>query len=124
MLCSVCNNKPAILFIDKVENGKSQIEGLCYDCAKKKGIDPTEALKRQAESLAQNGNLENMTKQFEEIFQDLSQNINPEEIEGFEQALNEDIDMDQFDEENGPKIFGSNSTWFNFFKYVRCQKQS
>ena len=107
MLCSVCNNKPAILFIDKVENGKSQIEGLCYDCAKKKGIDPTEALKRQAESLAQNGNLENMTKQFEEIFQDLSQNINPEEIEGFEQALNEDIDMDQFDEENGPKIFGA-----------------
>ena len=107
MLCSVCNNKPAILFIDKVENGKSQMEGLCYDCAKKRGIDPTETLKRQAESLAQNGNIENMTKQFEEIFQDLSQNINPEEIEGFEQAINEDIDMDQFDEENGPKIFGA-----------------
>ena len=107
MLCSICKNKPAILFIDKVENGETHLEGLCFDCAKKKGIDPTEALRRQAETLAQNGNIENMTKQFEEMFQDLSQNLSPEDIEGLEQNINNEIDMEQFDEENGPKIFGA-----------------
>ena len=107
MLCSECNKNAAILFIDRVENGETHTEGLCFDCAKKKGINPTEALRRQAEALSQNGNIENMTKQFEEIFQDLSQNINPEDIEGFENAINDEMDLEEFDEENPPKIFGA-----------------
>ena len=107
MLCSECNKNPAILFIDKQENGNTHIEGLCFDCAKKKGIDPIEALKNQAEALSQNGNIENMTKQFENMFQDLSQNINPEDIEGLEKVINDEMDLDEFEEENGPKIFGA-----------------
>ncbi|MBR3162686.1 MAG: ATP-dependent Clp protease ATP-binding subunit [Clostridia bacterium] len=106
MLCSDCNKNPAILFIDRVENGNTKMEGLCFDCAKKRGINPTETLKRQAGILSQNGNIENMTKQFEEIFQDLSQNLNPEDIEGLENAINEEMDPEQFSE-NEPKIFGA-----------------
>ena len=106
MLCSECNNKPAILFIDKVENGKAHMEGLCVDCAKKRGIDPAETLRRQAGILSQNGNIENMTKQFEEMFQDLSQNLNPEDLENIENAINEEIDSGEYDE-NSPKIFGA-----------------
>ena len=41
MLCSACNKNPAILFYKKIENGKESLEGYCYDCAKKKGINPT-----------------------------------------------------------------------------------
>ena len=41
MLCSECNKNPAILFYKKIENGKESLEGYCYDCAKKKGINPT-----------------------------------------------------------------------------------
>ena len=47
MLCSECNKKPAILFYKKIENGKESLEGYCYDCAKKKGINPTEVISEQ-----------------------------------------------------------------------------
>lgn len=37
MLCSVCNKNTAVIFINKLDsNGKNKLEGLCYDCAKKK----------------------------------------------------------------------------------------
>ena len=124
MLCTECKNKPAILFIDKVENGETHMEGLCFDCAKKKGIDPEESLRHQAEALAQNGNIENMKKQFEEMFQDLSQNINPEDIEGFENALNDEINLDEFNEENGPKIFGAAIPLGSIFSNMFGQKPS
>lgn len=119
MLCSVCNNKPAVLFIDKVENGETHLEGLCYDCAKDRGINPEETLKNQAEFLAQNGNIENMTKQFEGIFKDLTQNLKPEDIENIEKVINNEMNQEGYDEElnnefesdtensNGPQIFGA-----------------
>ena len=47
MLCSECNENPAILFYKKIENGKESMEGYCYNCAKKKEINPTEALADQ-----------------------------------------------------------------------------
>lgn len=39
MLCSDCNKNNAEIFINKIENGVSSMEGLCRDCAKKRGID-------------------------------------------------------------------------------------
>ena len=83
MLCSVCNKNNAIIFIDKVENGKSSVEGLCIDCAKKRGINPEETLKHQAEFLAQNGSIENMTKQIENILTTEQQRIFFEKLEGY-----------------------------------------
>mgnify|MGYP004621790325 FL=1 len=73
MLCSVCNKNAAVIFINKVENGKTTTEGLCYDCAKAKGINPLEALAKQTNLSSED--LENMTKQFESIFNDLSENV-------------------------------------------------
>ena len=73
MLCSVCNKNAAVIFINKVENGKTTTEGLCYDCAKAKGINPLEALAKQTNLSSED--LENMTKQFENIFNDLSENV-------------------------------------------------
>ena len=40
MLCSECNKNDAVIFFEKMEDNKKKIEGLCFDCAKKKGIDP------------------------------------------------------------------------------------
>ena len=37
-ICSRCNKNVAILFIQKIENGKSLSEGLCLKCAKELGI--------------------------------------------------------------------------------------
>ena len=39
MLCSDCNKNNAEIFINKIENGVSSMEGLCRDCAKKRGIE-------------------------------------------------------------------------------------
>ena len=77
MLCSECNKNPAVLFYKKIEDGKESLEGYCYDCAKKKGIDPTKTLAMQNDILSKDKiNINDMTKQFETIFKDLAENIN------------------------------------------------
>lgn len=48
MICSVCKKNPAVVFINKIENNKTQVEGLCYNCAKEKGINPLQVLTQNA----------------------------------------------------------------------------
>ena len=109
MLCSECNENPAILFYKKIENGKESMEGYCYDCAKKKGINPNEVLSRQNDILSKDTvNLSDMTKQFESIFKDLAENINLEDIQNIEGAIAfENTDENGNSDENSPKISGA-----------------
>ncbi len=72
MLCSKCNKNAAVIFTNKIENGKPTIEGLCYDCAKKMGINPIELLAQQANLSKEE--LEDMSNQFEEFFNDMTNN--------------------------------------------------
>ncbi len=107
MLCSECNDKPAVVFYKKIENGKETLEGYCYDCAKKKGINPLEVITNQNEILSKDKlNISDMTQQFESIFKDLAENINLEDIENIEGAITFEQDNDE-DPENGPKISGA-----------------
>ncbi len=79
MLCSVCNKKTAVVFINKLlSDGKQELEGLCYDCAKERGINPIDTLAKQAN--ISETELEDMTKQFESMFKDISNNIDLENI--------------------------------------------
>ena len=106
MLCSECNENPAILFYKKIENGKESLEGYCYSCAKKKGINPTEVIADQNNILSSDKvNLNDMTKQFESIFKDLAENINLEDIQNMEGAITFESDSDNPDEPN--KISGT-----------------
>ena len=106
MLCSECNENPAILFYKKIENGKESLEGYCYNCAKKKGINPTEVLADQNNILSGDKvNLNDMTKQFETIFKDLAENINLEDIQNIEGAITFESDNDNPNEPN--KISGA-----------------
>ncbi len=109
MLCSECNKNPAILFYKKIENGKESMEGYCYDCAKKKGINPNEVLNRQNDILSNDKvNLADMTKQFESIFKDLAENINLEDIENMEGAITfENTNSNDDSDEDAPKITGA-----------------
>ena len=70
MLCSKCNKNTAIIFMNKIENGKSTMEGLCFDCAKAQGIDPTEVLAKQNEISGKNN--PNMNAQIESVMKDLA----------------------------------------------------
>ena len=107
MLCSECNDKPAVVFYKKIENGKETLEGYCYDCAKKKGINPLEVITNQNEILSKDKlNINDMTQQFENIFKDLAENINLEDIENIEGAITFEQNNED-DPENGPKISGA-----------------
>ena len=78
MLCSICKKNTAVVFINTIKDNKNQLEGLCYDCAKKKGINPLDVLAKQAN--LSDEDLDNMSKQFENIFKDLSENLNIDEL--------------------------------------------
>jgi len=79
MLCSVCHKNMAVIFTKKTEGNESTMEGLCYNCAKERGINPLEVLAKQA-NLSES-ELNDMSKQFENIFEDLSENIDMDDLE-------------------------------------------
>ena len=114
MLCSECKKNPAIIFFEKIENNNKNLEGLCYDCAKKKGIDPLQTLRDQNAYLARDQvNLKDMSQQFETIFKDLAENINLEDLGNIEGAITFGINEDSQDpaienqDEEKPKIAGA-----------------
>ena len=107
MLCSECKKNAAILFYNKVENGKETMEGLCYDCAKKKGINPLDVLSKQSDLLNKDKiNLNDMSKQLETVFKDLAENINLEDIENMDGAITFNT-QDEDSDEDAPKIAGA-----------------
>ena len=80
MLCSECKKNTAVVFINKVENGVSSMEGLCRDCAKKRGLDVPEAPQNSTNNNASNQqtnniDMTNMSKQLESLFKDLSSSL-------------------------------------------------
>jgi len=92
MLCSKCKKNTAVVFVNKLnENKQPEMEGLCYNCAKELGINPLEALAKQA-NISQS-DLEDMTSQFETMFKDISENMSEEELNTLmsesEDAMNE-----------------------------------
>ena len=82
MLCSVCHKNVAVVFAKRIEGDKSQTEGLCYECAKKKGINPLEFLVQQ--SGLTDEQLQDMSNQFDSILGDITGDMSPEEIENLE----------------------------------------
>ena len=111
MICSECNKNPAVIFYEKTDDGKKTLAGLCYDCAKKKGIDATEVLAKQQDILSKDKiNLNDMNKQLESIFKDLAENIDINNLENIEGAItfgNVDEDGESDEDEERPKFAGA-----------------
>jgi len=102
MLCSNCNKNVAVIFVNKMEDGKMKTEGLCIPCAKKKGIAPMDQIIQQT-------------------------GMNPDDFENINEQLQEvlgDIDMDELTqnlqdgESSGKNPFSNllNSSFSNFSK--------
>ena len=90
MLCSNCHKNMAVIFTKKIDGDKSSMEGLCYNCAKEKGINPLEVLAKQANLSEEE--LNDMSKQFENLFDDISENLD----------LNiDDLNSEEIGEEGG-----------------------
>ena len=67
MLCSVCKKNTAVIFINKQgPDNKVELEGLCYSCASKKGLNPLDSLAKQAN--LSDADISNMTNQLENLF--------------------------------------------------------
>ena len=86
MLCSECNKNTAIIFINNTDkDGKESLKGLCYDCAKAKGINPLEVLSKQNNILGNDIiNINDMSGQFENILNDLSKNLENMDLSNIE----------------------------------------
>jgi ATP-dependent Clp protease ATP-binding subunit ClpA len=103
MLCSNCKKNTAVVFINKKNsNGNQELEGLCYDCAKKLGINPFDTLMKQANLTEKD--LNDMTNQFEEMFKDMTENMNLPEMNP------DDISKISNEEVNGENLDGNENT--------------
>ena len=107
MICSQCKKNTAVVFINKIENGVSSMEGLCKECAKKRGLEvPENQNPNQNNSNSFNNinniDMNNMSKQLESLFKDLSSNLKLENIENIDLENFENGDEDG-DEENSPE---------------------
>ena len=75
MLCSVCKKNTAVIFINKQgQDGKTELEGLCYDCAKKRGITPIDTMAKQAN--LSDKDIQELTNKLDDMFKNLSVNMN------------------------------------------------
>jgi ATP-dependent Clp protease ATP-binding subunit ClpE len=73
MMCSVCKENYAVVFITKIVDGKQQQEGLCLSCAKKQGIAPVNQLIEQTGM--SDDDIENLNKQMGSLFDNMDLDI-------------------------------------------------
>lgn len=69
MMCSVCKENFAVVFITKIINGKQTQEGLCLTCAKKQGIQPINQLIEQTGMSEED--IDNLNKQVGSLFENM-----------------------------------------------------
>lgn len=68
-LCSICKKNIAVVFTTKIEQGKSEVTGVCLECAKKMNIPVIDQLITQTGMSADD--FENMASQMQNILQDV-----------------------------------------------------
>ena len=94
MLCSVCKKNTAVIFINKQgEDNKPELQGLCYSCASKMGVNPIDSLAKQTN--LSDKDISNMTEQLETLFSNLSGNV--EGDEALNNVINESSEIDSPD---------------------------
>ena len=101
MLCSDCKKNTAVIFVNKSNtDGKVENLGYCYDCAKKRGINPLNNISGNVSF--SNADLNNLNSQLNEMFKDISENLNINELNTDDFANNESFDEQ---ENQGPMGF-------------------
>lgn len=69
IMCSICKENYAVVFITKIQDGKQMQEGLCLSCAKKQGIQPVNQLIEQTGMTDED--IENLNKQMGSLFDNI-----------------------------------------------------
>ena len=95
MLCSDCKKNTAVIFINKQgPDNKTEMEGLCYECAKKRGINPIDTMAKQAN--LSDKDIQEITNKLDDMFKNLSVNMDDIDEEQLSEMMNPDnLDNDE-----------------------------
>jgi ATP-dependent Clp protease ATP-binding subunit ClpA len=96
-LCSICNKNIATIYTAKVEGNKSEMVGVCLECAKKMGYPMINQLMQQAGINEEE--LENLTEQMNNAFQD----VDIEDLYSSEKGKNSNFFANLFGNSLSPK---------------------
>lgn len=69
MLCSVCKKNVAVIFVNKIVDGKMNSTGLCIPCAKKQGLAPMDQIMQQSGLNPED--FDNINTQLTEVMEDI-----------------------------------------------------
>ena len=69
MVCIRCQKRPAIIFVQRMENGQMKNEGYCLHCARELHIKPVEDLMKQFGMSDQD--LDNMENRMESMMEEM-----------------------------------------------------
>ena len=83
-LCSRCKKNPAVMFITKMEAGKTTSEGLCLSCVKELGIAPINKMINQFG--VSDDELDSLNDQMSEFIENMSGNM-PMDPDGLSEAM-------------------------------------
>ena len=91
MLCSICKKNVAVIYVNKIIEGKMQTTGLCIPCAKKQGIAPMNQIMKQSGMKPED--FENINNQLTEIIgemdlEKLSQDMPSDGGDGINSLMN------------------------------------
>ena len=75
MVCIRCKKRPAIIFIQRMENGQMKQEGYCLHCARELHIKPVEDLMKQFGMSEQD--MDNMEDRMESMMEEMGEGANP-----------------------------------------------
>lgn len=93
MLCSMCKKNTAVIFINKQGvDGKAEVEGLCYECAKKKGINPIDTMAKQAN--LSDKDIQDLSNKLDTMFKNLSDNMADIDEEELSEMINGESEID------------------------------
>ena len=75
MVCIRCKKRPAIIFIQRMENGRMKQEGYCLHCARELHIKPVDDLMKQFGMSEQD--MDNMEDRMESMMEEMGEGGNP-----------------------------------------------
>ena len=124
MLCSICKKNTAVIFVNKRgKDGKAEVEGLCYDCAKKKGINPIDAMAKQAN--LSDKDIQDLSSKLDKMFQNLSVNLNDIDEEQLANMMNGEMENggEELDENGEPQGMPLGSIFSGIFGITPSNEQ-
>lgn len=93
MLCLMCKKNTAVIFINKQgADGKAEVEGLCYECAKKKGINPIDTMAKQAN--LSDKDIQDLSNKLDTMFKNLSDNMADIDEEELSEMINGESEIE------------------------------